>query len=170
MVSTDTRPSAVQSVVNQALGQALPRGASVVSGVSERIHWRSQVKSSRLVALAALALIAGSSAATAQSATTYAAGNQWGTTSSGVAVNGAVESAVGHNLNGAIAASVNGAQKGLLISNGSGGSLSISSVGSQTIVSSSVVATNSTVSSPINATQTSSNTGDVSTTGTITVK
>ena len=124
---------------------------------------------SRLVALVS-ALIAGSTAAEAQSATTYAAGNQWGTTSSGVAVNGAVESAVGHNLNGAIAASVNGAQKGVLISNGTGGSLSISSVGSQTIVSSSVVATNSTVTSPINATQTSSNTGDVSTTGTITVK
>ncbi len=124
----------------------------------------------RLVALATPALIAGSTAAAAQSATTYAAGNQWGTTSSGVAVNGAVESAVGHNLNGSIAATVNGAQKGLLISNGAGGSLSISSVGSQTIVSSSVVATNSTVTSPINATQTSSNTGDVSTTGTITVK
>ena len=74
------------------------------------------------------------------------------------------------NLNGSIAATVNGAQKGMLIGTGTGGNLSISSVGSQTIVSSSVVATNSTVTSPINATQTSSNTGDVSTTGTITVK
>jgi len=130
------------------------------------------VKSAALLFTVLLALIAGSTAATAQSATTYSAGNQWGTTSSGVAVNGGLESAIGHNQNGAVAAAANGAQKGVLISNGSlaGGSLTISSVGSQTIVSSSVVANNSTVTSPITATQTSSNTGDVSTTGTITVK
>jgi hypothetical protein len=122
------------------------------------------------MAFAASTLIAGLSGAHAQSATTYSAGNQWGTTSSGAAVTGALESSQAHSLNGAIASQVNGASKGLLVSNGTGGSLTISSVGSQTIVSSSVVATNSSVSSPITATQTSSNTGSVSTQGTINVK
>jgi hypothetical protein len=112
-------------------------------------------------------LVGGTGDAAAQSATTYAAGNQWGTVPSGVAVNGALESAQMHATNGALAATVNGAAQGVLIGNGGGGSVTISSVGSQTIVSSSVVATNSTVTSPINATQTSSNSGDVSNQGTI---
>lgn len=122
-----------------------------------------------LVALAVSGFVAGAPGANAQSATTYSAGNQWGTTSSGVAVNGALESAQTHNLNAALASAVNGARKGVLISSGSlgGGSLTISSVGSQTIVSSSVVATNSTVTSPIDANQTSTNSGAVTNQGTI---
>lgn len=111
--------------------------------------------------------VVGSTGAAAQSATTYAAGNQWGTVPSGVAVNGALESAQAHTLNSAIAASVNGARQGVLIGSGSGGSVTISSIGSQTVISSSVVSTNSSVSSPIDATQTSSNTGQVSNQGTI---
>jgi hypothetical protein len=119
--------------------------------------------------LALAAVVGGSTGAAAQSATTYSAGNQWGTVPSGVAVNGALESAQMHAVNGTAAATVNAAARGMLLSTGAG-SLTITSIGSQTIVSSSVVATNSTVSSPINATQTSSNSGDVINTGTIDVK
>lgn len=130
------------------------------------------MKYALLMTSAVSALIAGSTCASAQSATTYSASNQWGTTSSGAAVTGALESSQAHSLNGAIASQVNGTKQGVLVSNGSlgGGSLTISSVGSQTIVSSSVVATNSTVTSPINATQTSSNSGAVTNQGTINVK
>jgi hypothetical protein len=71
-----------------------------------------------------------------------------------------------HNINGAIAAAANAARQGVLVGT-AGGSLTISSIGSQTVVSSSVVSTNSTINSPIDATQTSSNTGDVSNQGTI---
>jgi hypothetical protein len=114
-------------------------------------------------------VVSGSTGAAAQSATTYSAGNQWGTVSSGVAVNGGLESAQSHAVNGASAAAVNAASRGMLVGTGTG-SLTISSIGSQTIVSSSVVATNSTVTSPINATQSATNSGDVSNTGTINVK
>lgn len=120
-----------------------------------------------LGSVALAAWVVGAPGAAAQT-TNYAAGNQWGTTPSGVAVPGAVESAQAHGLNTAAAAAVNGASRGVLISNGSsGGSVTITSIGSQTIVSSSVVATGSTITSSMNATQTSSNTGTVTNQGTI---
>jgi hypothetical protein len=122
-----------------------------------------------LLGLLATFVVCGSTGASAQSATTYSAGNQWGTVSSGVAVNGGLESAQSHAVNGAAAATVNAARNGMLIGTGAG-SLTISSVGSQSIVSNSITATNSTITSSINATQTSTNSGDVSTTGTINVK
>ena len=114
-------------------------------------------------------VVVGSTGAAAQSATTYSAGNQWGTISSGVAVNGALESAQSHDVNAATAGAVNAAKNGILLGNGSG-SLTISSVGSQSIVSNSINATNSTISSSINATQTSTNSGTVTTNGTINVQ
>jgi hypothetical protein len=101
--------------------------------------------------------------ALAQSSTTYAASNMWGTVSSGVAVPGAVDSAAAHNLNGVTAGQVNAAKLGLLVN--SGGNTTIESIGSQTIVSSTVYGSNNTTS--IGATQSSSNSGSVSTNGTI---
>jgi len=122
-----------------------------------------------LLSLLATFVGGGSTGAAAQSATTYSAGNQWGTVSSGVAVNGGLESAQSHAVNAASAGAVNAAKNGILLGNGSG-SLTISSVGSQSIVSNSINATNSTISSSINATQTSTNSGAVTTNGTINVQ
>src|SRR5262245_7429461 len=107
------------------------------------------------MAFAASTLIAGMGAAEAQSATTYSASHYCAKRRAGAAVPGALAPSPAPSRTGGIASQVNGAKQGVLVSSGSGGSLTISSVGSQTIVSSSVVATNSTVSSPINATQTS---------------
>lgn len=107
------------------------------------------------VVVAGLALVP--SVASAQSSTNYNASNQWGTYSSGIAVTGAVDSALAHYQNGAIAGEVNAARLGTLIN--SGGSNTIEAIGSQTIVSSSIVGND--VTANINATQTSSNSGDV---------
>lgn len=102
--------------------------------------------------------------AVAQSA--ISAGTAWGTKPAGVAVNGALESAASHNANGSVASAVNAAQKGLLIGNGS--SYSISSVGSQTVISSTIIGDgNGGVS--IEASQSSGNSGSVSTDGTFNV-
>lgn len=100
----------------------------------------------------------------AQSA--ISAGTAWGTKPAGVAVNGALESAATHNANGSVASAVNAAQRGLLIGNGS--SYSISSVGSQTVISSTIIGDgNGGVS--IEASQSSSNSGSISTDGTFNV-
>ena len=101
--------------------------------------------------------------ASAQSATTYAAPNMWGTVPGGVSVPGAVDSAVAHNQNGAAAGEVNAAQIGSLY--GTGSASTINAIGSQTIVSSTVYGNGS--SANITATQTSSNTGAVSNAGQI---
>ena len=122
-----------------------------------------------LLGLGALAAWLGVPTGAAAQTTNYAAGNQWGTTPSGLAVPGALESAQAHSLNTAIAAAANGARQNVLVSSSTsgGGSLTISSIGSQTTVSSSIVATNSSIASPIDANQTSSNTGAVTNQGTI---
>lgn len=104
--------------------------------------------------------------AAAQSSSNYSAGNMWGTASSGVSVPGAVDSAITHTQNGVLAGHVNAAEAGLLLNSGIGTSLNISSVGSQTIVSSTVVGNSNDVD--IDANQTSSNSGDVSNSGTVT--
>lgn len=96
----------------------------------------------------------------------YSAGQLWGTDPSGVAVAGALTSAAGHLQQGTIAGQVHAAEKGFLLSTGSGGSLSIQAIGSQTIVTSTI--TGNDINSNVNATQTSSNTGAVSNDGTIT--
>jgi len=101
--------------------------------------------------------------ARAQSSTNYTASNQWGTYSSGISVTGAVDSAVAHNQNGAAAAEVNAARLGALIGNGA--SSTINAIGSQTIVSTSIIGSGDTAN--ITATQTSSNTGAVKNTGQI---
>lgn len=104
--------------------------------------------------------------ASAQSSSHYSAGNMWGTSSSGVSVPGALDSAITHTQNGALAGQVNAAEAGLLLNSGIGTSLNISSVGSQTIVSTTVVGNSNDVD--IDATQSSSNSGDVSNSGTVT--
>jgi hypothetical protein len=94
----------------------------------------------------------------------YAAGNMWGTTPGGVAVNGAAVSAFTHVSNGAVAGAVNAARSGFLIGSGSGG-LSIYSIGSQSIVSNTIVGDDNSTS--ISASQSASNTGAVSNQGTL---
>ena len=110
------------------------------------------------------ALSATSGVAHAQSATNYTAGNQWGTAPSGVAVPGAVDSAITHAQNSAVAGAVNAAENGLLLGTGLGG-LTITSIGSQTLVSNTIVGDNNTTN--LNSDQTSANSGAVTNQGTI---
>jgi len=89
----------------------------------------------------------------------------WGTAPSGVAVPGAVDSAIAHNQNSAYAGAVNAADAGALFNGGPGTSISITSVGSQNIVSNTVIGNDNKIN--INADQDSSNTGPVSNNGTM---
>ncbi|MCY6382367.1 hypothetical protein [Hoeflea prorocentri] len=95
----------------------------------------------------------------------FSAGNMWGTDGSGVAVGGAVDSAESHLANGIIAGQVNAAEMGLLIDNGTAGTLTIQAIGSQTVVTTSIVGNNNV--SDIAADQTSTNSGDVTNDGEI---
>jgi len=114
-----------------------------------------------------IAAVAGFAAqANAQSSSHYSAGNMWGTTSSGVSVPGALDSALTHTQNGAVAGQVNAAEAGLLLNSGVGTSLNISSVGSQTIVSTTVIGNSN--DTDVDADQNATNTGDVSNHGTVT--
>jgi len=97
----------------------------------------------------------------------YSAGSMWGTDGSGVAVNGAFESAAGHAQNGVIAGQVAAAEQGLLLSTGSGGSITIQSIGSQTVISSTISGNDNDVD--IDAEQDSTNSGDVTNDGQVTV-
>ena len=115
-----------------------------------------------LIAFGALA--AGAAPASAQSSTTYASGNMWGTTPAGVAVNGALESSQAHAQNSAVAGAVNAAKKGILLGTGLGG-LSIYSIGTQTVVSNTIVGSNNVINQ--NTAQNAQNSGDVSNNGTI---
>ena len=117
-----------------------------------------------LLASLAGALIVAPTAAEAQSATNYAAGNQWGTAPSGVAAPGALDSAAAHAQQSAVAGAVNAAENGLLLGTGLGG-LSITSIGSQTLVSNTIVGNGNTTN--LNSSQSSSNSASVSNTGTI---
>jgi hypothetical protein len=114
--------------------------------------------------VAGLALAASASGAWAQSTASYSAGNMWGTAPAGVAVPGAFDSSVTHAQDAALAGAVNAAEAGVLV-NGIGSSLTISSVGSQTIVQNSVYGSSNSVN--LNSSQSSSNTGAVSNSGTI---
>jgi len=102
--------------------------------------------------------------ASAQSASNNTAGNQWGTASSGIAVPGSVDSALAHSQGAAYAGAVNAAESGLLLGTGLGG-LSITSIGSQTLVSNTIVGSGNSVN--LTSSQSSSNTGAVSNQGTI---
>ncbi len=88
----------------------------------------------------------------------------WGAAPASVGVPGAVDSSVTHAQGAALAGAVNAAEAGMLI-NGIGSSLTISSVGSQTIVQNTVIGASNSVN--LNSSQKSSNTGDVSNSGTI---
>jgi hypothetical protein len=93
----------------------------------------------------------------------YSATNMWGTAPSGVAVPGALESAVAHSQNSAVAGAVNAAAAGTLLATGDGGT--ISSIGSQTIVSNTVFGNNNPTT--ISASQSATNSGEVSNSGQI---
>ena len=99
--------------------------------------------------------------ASAQSTQNYSSGNNWGTQPTGVAVPGMVDSAIAHNQNGQAAALVNSAKKGLLLG---GPGMSITAIGSQSIVSNTIVGSDNDVS--ISASQSTSNSGSVSNQGT----
>lgn len=105
------------------------------------------------------------SSASAQSIDNYSASHMWGTAPAGVAVPGALDSAIAHNQNSAVAGAVNAAQAGALFNGGPGSSISITSVGSQNIVSNTVIGNNNDVD--IDAGQSSSNSGQVSNSGTV---
>ena len=91
---------------------------------------------------------------------TGASGRMWGAAGSG---GSAQDSSTMHSLDGNSAALVNAARLGLLIGNGS--STSITAIGSQSIVSTTVIGDNN--STNITATQTSTNSGTVTNNGTI---
>ena len=114
-----------------------------------------------LAAAIALAVLGSSASAGGES---YAAGQMWGTAPGGVSVNGADDSAYSHLVNGEVAGTVNAAKSGTLLDTGGGG-LSIYSIGTQTIVSSTIVGNDN--SATIQASQSATNSGGVSNQGTI---
>lgn len=91
----------------------------------------------------------------------YSAGNAWGTQAGGISIAGAAASAAMHAQNGIIAGQVNAAERGLLVGTGSSGS--IQTIGSQSIVSSTIYGDDNTVDQV--ADQTTENTGDVTNDG-----
>jgi hypothetical protein len=97
----------------------------------------------------------------------YSAGSMWGTDGSGVAVSGAAASSAAHVQNGTVAGQVAAAEQGLLLSTGSGGSITVQSIGSQTVISSTISGNDNDVD--IDADQDSTNSGDVSNNGQVTV-
>lgn len=103
------------------------------------------------------------SAASAQES--YSAGQMWGTQPAGVAVPGAVESSAAHYNQGVVAGQVNAARKGLLVATGIGESITIQSIGSQSVVNQTISGNN--INSSIDADQETKNTGNVSNDGTI---
>jgi len=89
----------------------------------------------------------------------------WGTQPAGVAVPGAVESSAAHFNQGVIAGQVNAARKGLLVATGTGDSITIQSIGSQSVINQTISGNN--INSNINADQNTKNSVDVSNDGTI---
>ncbi len=94
---------------------------------------------------------------------TGASGRMWGAAGSG---GSAQDSSTMHSLDGNSAAQVNAARLGLLIGNGA--NTSITAIGSQSIISTTVIGDNNSTS--ITGTQTSTNTGTVTNNGTITAQ
>lgn len=119
------------------------------------------------LALAAVGLLFVATAAQAQSTqisgttnSTGSSGRMWGAAGVG---GSAQDSSTMHNLDGASAAQVNAAKLGLLYGNGA--NFSVTAIGSQSIVSTTVVGNNN--STNVTATQTSTNSGTVTNNGTI---
>lgn len=127
---------------------------------------RFGVMSATLVAAGLLVL---STAAQAQSALSTTSGSggassrMWGSSATGGT--SLADSSTMHTQDGDAAGQVNAAKLGLLFNGGPG--MTITSVGSQNIVNTSVVGNNNTTS--VSASQISSNTGTVSNSGTIVV-
>lgn len=95
----------------------------------------------------------------------YDASSMWGTSAGGTSVDGAYESSAMHVQNGIVAGQVNAAEEGLLYSNGSADSYNIYSIGSQSVISNTIIGDDNDIN--VSATQTSSNTGNVSNSGEI---
>ncbi len=93
------------------------------------------------------------------------AGYMWGTGNAGISVEGGVESSTAHANNGLSAAQVNAAELGLLVSTGGTGTISIQTIGSQSVVSISIIGDNNDVDNQ--ADQNSDNSGDVKNDGDI---
>lgn len=103
-----------------------------------------------------------SSSATSSSGTTNSSGRMWGISGSATA-GGSSDSATMHDTLGQVAGQVNAAKIGALIGNGP--SYSVTAIGAQNIVSTTVYGNNS--SAVVNATQTSTNSSAVSNNGAI---
>lgn len=118
-----------------------------------------------LLATAGLLILStAAQAQTTSSSNTSSSGSSsrmWGSTSSSGSAT--TDSSTIHSQDGVAAGQVNAARRGLLLDGGPG--MTITSIGSQTIVSTNIVGNNN--SATVNATQTSSNAGNVSNNGTI---
>lgn len=115
--------------------------------------------------LAPAAFLILSAAAQAQTAATAtsgpgSSGRMWGSTS---VPGSTTDSSTVHYQDGSSAGQVNAARRGLLLNGGPG--MTITAIGSQNIVSTTITGNNNTTS--VNTTQTSSNTGTVSNNGVI---
>lgn len=118
------------------------------------------------VALVTLGLLVLASSADAQSSSTASgsnntSGRMWG--SSGASGTGVGDSSTMHAQDGNSAGQVNAAKQGFLFNGGPG--MTITAIGSQSIVSTTVTGNNNTTN--VTATQSSSNSGSVSNSGTI---
>ena len=116
-----------------------------------------------LLAVAGLLVFSTAAHAQTTTATTSTSGSvsssrMWGSSSGSLS-----DSASLHAQEGSAAGQVNAAKLGLLV--GAGPNFSITAIGSQSIVSTTIVGNGN--STNVNASQTSSNTGDVTTNGTI---
>jgi hypothetical protein len=98
--------------------------------------------------------------AKAQSNSNSSSGKMWGTSAIG---NSGSDSSAMHSLDGTSAGQVNAAKQGILLYTGPG--MTITTIGSQTIVSTTVIGDNN--STNVTATQTSNNSGNVTNSGTI---
>ena len=107
--------------------------------------------------------IAGAMSTSAMAGDSFSAGSMWGTDGSGVAVSGAAASSAAHVQNGTVAGQANAAEEGLLLSTGSEGSITIQSIGSQTVVSSTISGNDNSIDT--SASQSSQNSGDVTNDG-----
>lgn len=102
-----------------------------------------------------------SAGGTASAQESYSAGQMWGTQPAGIAVPGAVESSAAHFNNGLLAGQVNAARQGLLLGTGLGGSVTIQSIGSQSVINTTISGND--ITARIDADQDSANSGNVKT-------
>lgn len=117
----------------------------------------------KLFGAIAAGLLILSTAAQAQTSTGGSSGRMWGAT---VSSSGSpADSSLMHSNDGVAAGEVNAAKAGLLYG---GATITITSIGSQSIVNTSVIGNGNTTS--VAATQTSTNSGTVTNNGTVTQK